>query len=264
MFHFSTGVQAVHRRTFLYFYDQSSEAVSQNRCRCSTDSSVRYADSLYFCKNHDESGDESSSTEAGFSSSESWADMTDDEADHTHTSKGKFAVSPRPPGNFASASGSAVAKRATKETDSTRTCVMIRNFPKRFTRAVFMDVLDKAGFRGKYDFLYMPVDFRKLMAIGYAFVNMSSHGEAVRMMQHFEGFQQWDDQTPAETDQIGSVCWSAVQGLSANVERYRNSAVMHPAVPEEYKPLVLRQGLPVSFPTNTKKVRVPRKAFKDL
>jgi len=279
----STGVQAVQRRTFLEFYDDDAVEGPAVRCRCSTDSFVRYADAVYPFKKQDDSGDESSITEAG--TSDSWADVTDDEVEianvgiHTEGSlnvglwadamdEPDASQAPevrRPPGQFTSthdAMGKSKSAPPFLEV-SDHTCVMIRNFPKRLTRAGFVEMLDKVGFQGKYDFVYMPIDFRKLTAIGYAFVNLTSHDEAVRMMQHFDCCRNWDGQG-LETDLAGSVCWSAVQGLAANVERYRNSAVMHGAVPEEYKPLVLRKGRPVRFPASTRKVRVPRKSvFKD-
>merc|ERR1711916_247075 len=49
-----------------------------------------------------------------------------------------------------------------------------------------------------------------------------------------------------------------VQGLEDNVERYRNSPVMHEAVPAQYKPLLFDGGVPVAFPAPTKSIRFPR------
>jgi len=49
-----------------------------------------------------------------------------------------------------------------------------------------------------------------------------------------------------------------VQGLEDNIERYRNSPVMHEAVPAQYKPLLFDGGVPVAFPAPTKSIRFPR------
>jgi hypothetical protein len=42
------------------------------------------------------------------------------------------------------------------------------------------------------------------------------------------------------------------------VERLRNSPVMHERVPEVYKPALFVNGLAVSFPAPTRRIRAPR------
>lgn len=39
------------------------------------------------------------------------------------------------------------------------------------------------------------------------------------------------------------------------MERYRNSPVMHESVPDEYKPVILQNGLRVNFPEPSKAPR---------
>ena len=41
------------------------------------------------------------------------------------------------------------------------------------------------------------------------------------------------------------------------MERYRNSAVMHKKVPDEYKPVIFEDGVRKTFPRPTKKVKAP-------
>lgn len=48
------------------------------------------------------------------------------------------------------------------------------------------------------------------------------------------------------------------QGREAHVERYRNSPVMHPSVPEPYKPIILQGGERIPFPAPTKMPKAPR------
>merc|ERR1711916_258740 len=50
----------------------------------------------------------------------------------------------------------------------------------------------------------------------------------------------------------------ASPGVEDNIERYRNSPVMHEAVPAQYKPLLFDGGVPVAFPAPTKSIRFPR------
>jgi len=138
--------------------------------------------------------------------------------------------------------------------DPNLTTVMLRNLPNNYTRDMLVQLLDDHGFAAHYDFLYLPVDFGRRAGLGYAFVNMISVEEAQRVRSCLEGFRQWS----LPSSKVCSVGWSSLcQGLAANIERYRNSPVMHRSVPDEFKPLLLVEGRPVPFPQPTKKVRRP-------
>lgn len=139
--------------------------------------------------------------------------------------------------------------------DGTRTTVMLGNLPNNYSRAMVMAMIDAEGFKGKYDFLYLPIDFSTKACLGYAFINLMSHTEACRFWTTFEGFADWVIPSRKKC----GVSWSNPhQGLQANVDRYRNSPLMHEAVPDEYKPIMLRDGVPLPFPEPTKKLRAPR------
>lgn len=116
--------------------------------------------------------------------------------------------------------------------------------------------MDSEGFKGRYDFVYLPTDFRTLLAFGYAFVNMLTSEDANDIMRCLEGFDAWKcDNEGKECD----VVWSdPYQGLDANIERYRNSPVMHESVGEKYKPMLFKDGRLAPFPLPTKKLRQPR------
>jgi len=136
-----------------------------------------------------------------------------------------------------------------------RTTVMIRNIPKMYSRHEVQELLDSEGFAGKYDFLYLPIDFKQGDNLGYAFVNLASSADAHELILQFTGFKLW----PTSNEEVCEVSWSNQhQGLDQHIERYRNSPVMHENVPEEWKPLILAAGQAVPFPTPTKKIKSPR------
>jgi len=144
---------------------------------------------------------------------------------------------------------------------ASQTTVMLRHLPSGYTRAMLLELLDSHGFKGSYDFVYLPVDFVKWVGFGYAFVNMVSNEEALRVWRHFDGFSAF----PGHVDADGAgpracdVSWGdPLQGLSAHIERYRNSPVMHKDVPEHFKPITFAKGLKVKFPSPTKRIRPPR------
>jgi len=146
---------------------------------------------------------------------------------------------------------------------TSNTTIMMRGIPTDCTRAMILSLFDDHGFKQCYDLVYLPIDFKSQHCFAYAFVNLVSHAEAERFKEYFQGFKDW--RTIAQkSDKVdcGEACevdWSeAHQGLEAHVARYRNSPVLHPAVPDEFKPIIFKDGVRVDFPAPTKKSRAPR------
>lgn len=139
--------------------------------------------------------------------------------------------------------------------DEPRTTVMLRNMPNNYSRTMVLELLDGAGFAGRYDFIYLPIDFRSRASLGYAFVNLVSHEAALAFWAAFDGFSRW----AIPSRKVSGVSWSgALHGLEAHVERYQNSPVMSDEVPDEYKPAIFADGVRQSFPAPTRKLRPPR------
>lgn len=141
-----------------------------------------------------------------------------------------------------------------KQKEDTYTTVMLRNLPNDYTRDMLLELLVSCGFHGHFDFIYLPFDFKKRAGLGYAFLNLVSHEVAVCTMNTLAGFCTWK----VKSNKVLQVTWSTqVQGLTANVERYRNSPVMHPEVPERFKPMLFTGGIPKAFPPPTKAIAPP-------
>jgi hypothetical protein len=118
-----------------------------------------------------------------------------------------------------------------------------------------MDLLKAHGFAGRYDFLYFPVDFQTGSGLGFAFVNFTTHADACLVKDKLEGFRKW----AIPSSKVCTIGWSGndQQGLAANVDRYRNSSVMHKSVLDSSKPAVFKDGVRVKFPCSTKKLWPP-------
>jgi len=135
------------------------------------------------------------------------------------------------------------------------TTVILRNLPIEVTRDMLLKLLDREGFSGGYDFLHMPIDFQTKTGLGYAIVNLVSHNIALCIHKHFEGFSNW----PCLSDHLGEVAWNTPhQGLATHIDRYRSSPLMHPSVPEIYRPVLFENGIRIEFPAPTSRVRAPR------
>lgn len=138
--------------------------------------------------------------------------------------------------------------------DVTHTTVLMRNVPKSFSRQDLLDLLDNQGYSGKYNFLYLPLNFGTGSSLGYAFVNLATADDAEDFLQHFQEFTAWGV-ADGQACQIEKT--SDQQGLEANISRYRNSPIMHHLVPDQCKPVVLFNGRRVVFPAPTVAIKQP-------
>jgi len=127
-----------------------------------------------------------------------------------------------------------------------RTTLVFRRLPKNVTRISLLEMLDTAGWKGLYDFVYLPMDFKKGKVFGYAIVNFISNSSAEHASAHFEGAG-------------ANVDWSdSHQGLQELIQRYRDSPIMHASMPEISKPIIFSQGVVTAFPRPTKQIKAPR------
>lgn len=124
-----------------------------------------------------------------------------------------------------------------------RTTLVLRKLPKNVTRASLLEMLNAAGMQGLYDFVYLPMDFKKGKVFGYAIVNFIANESAEKASFHFAGAginSDWSD---------------SHQGFDELIKRYRDSPIMHPNMPEISKPLIFSKGMVAPFPSPTKKVQ---------
>lgn len=137
------------------------------------------------------------------------------------------------------------------------TTLRISNLPAEYNQQFFAQTLDKEGFAGFYDFLFVPLDFRSNLCDGIAIVNFRSSATAMEALQLFQSFSTW----LVDCQQVATASWNEYdQGLNDLVERYKNSPLMHRNVPEIFKPMLFNAfGEIVPFPAPTRKVRKPRK-----
>lgn len=140
----------------------------------------------------------------------------------------------------------------TKRRAPAMTTVVLRNLPESCTNELVLELLAEVGLERQVDFIYVPTDFRNFAAFGYAFLNFVSQEQAVLAMTRLSG-------RAAGGAASLEACWSAEhQGYAVHVRRYRNSPVMHPSVPEQYKPVIFKDGLQLPFPEPTKRIKEPR------
>jgi hypothetical protein len=132
-----------------------------------------------------------------------------------------------------------------------RTTLLLRCVPLHWYQCNLVKLLEEMGFKGKFNMVYLPMNFRSGENAGYAFVNLVDHATAIKLTEAARGRRLGE--TLACTE------WSNIQGYDGNVEHFRNNSVMHPSVPAFCKPAVYdASGREVAFPPPTKRVTKPR------
>ena len=114
------------------------------------------------------------------------------------------------------------------------TTYMIRNIPTRFTSITFVRLLEDYGFRGTFNFFYLPMDFRSGKNMGYAFINFLDPGDGVRFATKFDSRR-----LPVSTSKkVIEISPSRRQGLMDNIALFRTSDLLNSVSLPHYKPLI--------------------------
>ncbi|KID73063.1 meiosis protein MEI2, partial [Metarhizium brunneum ARSEF 3297] len=79
-----------------------------------------------------------------------------------------------------------------------RTTIMLRNIPNKVDQAMLKRIIDESSW-GKYDFMYLRIDFANDCNVGYAFINFVD---------------------------IAEISYATIQGKDCLVQKFRNSSVM--------------------------------------
>ncbi|KAF9958347.1 hypothetical protein BGZ72_000488 [Mortierella alpina] len=102
-----------------------------------------------------------------------------------------------------------------------RTTFMIRNIPNKYTQQMLLELINETH-RGKFDFLYLRMDFKNRCNVGYAFINFINADVIDSFVKAHVG-KKWPR---FNSDKICSLSFAAVQGRQALIEKFRNSSVM--------------------------------------
>lgn len=131
----------------------------------------------------------------------------------------------------------------------TYTTVMLRNIPNKYTREMLVKQLQQ-DFKGRFDFLYLPIDFKNRCNVGYAFLNFIDVQACAEFVAQFHGVDVRKCLPGLNSKKVVEVTPARVQGLEENVRRLRNGPVMHELIQHpEWMPLILdEEGEAKPFP----------------
>ncbi|KAH9617555.1 hypothetical protein KSS87_013851 [Heliosperma pusillum] len=106
--------------------------------------------------------------------------------------------------------------------DDNRTTLMIKNIPNKYTSKMLLATIDEFH-RGKYDFIYLPIDFKNKCNMGYAFINIIDPIQIVSFHQTFEG-RKWEK---FNSEKVASLAYARIQGKAALIAHFQNSSLMN-------------------------------------
>ena len=119
-----------------------------------------------------------------------------------------------------------------------RTTLWITNVPEWYNQEGFLSCLDDVcGFRGKYDFFYLPLDFETSRSVGYAFVNVIDLSDVPLFQEFFDGYD-WGS-SEFEPSKIN---YARDQGKEMLIRKWINSSIMDR--PIEFQPLIFASSGP--------------------
>ena len=117
-----------------------------------------------------------------------------------------------------------------------RTTIMLRNIPNKIDQAMLKEIVDETS-QGKYDFMYLRIDFANNCNVGYAFINFEDPYFITDFVKARAGHR-WNR---FNSDKVAEVSYATIQGKDCLVQKFRNSSVMleHPS----FRPKIFHTGL---------------------
>jgi hypothetical protein len=115
----------------------------------------------------------------------------------------------------------------------TRTTLMIRNVPRKYTQhQLLVDLTAAYDFSGGADFFYLPTDLGTCRNLGYCFLNLTTPEQAAAVKSALH------KRRLSSCAKSGlSIGYADFQGLDANVRNVRRS-LMHRIKNRDYRPLL--------------------------
>ncbi|KAK6810628.1 hypothetical protein RU639_013445 [Aspergillus parasiticus] len=116
-----------------------------------------------------------------------------------------------------------------------RTTIMLRNIPNKIDQTMLKAIVDETS-HGKYDFMYLRIDFANNCNVGYAFINFEDPIDIIDFVNVRAG-RTWNC---FNSDKVAEVSYATIQGKDCLVQKFRNSSVMleHPS----FRPKIFHTG----------------------
>lgn len=171
--------------------------------------------------------------------------------------------SPWPQNPVPSQSDAETLPRASSWQHRETVSVVMKNIPEHCTRDDVAEELKFEGFGAKFYFVYVRFDFNTKKHCGWAHVGVNDMETAEQIRHCFNGHR-FRGHQPESTDPRPQAQLKVEVSKSQDdlVEKYRNSNLMHRAVPNRWKPAMYQCGKRVSFPNPNRQLDMPKELLR--
>ncbi|PRT54040.1 Meiosis protein mei2 [Wickerhamiella sorbophila] len=111
----------------------------------------------------------------------------------------------------------------------TRTTVMLRNIPNKFSQKALKEFLDTTN-KNTFNFLYLRMDFENHCNVGYAFISFT-HPKHIATFARARCGQKWN---MYKSEKLIDLSFAKIQGRASLIAKFRASPVMKEA--PDYRP----------------------------
>ncbi|ROW14442.1 hypothetical protein VPNG_03848 [Cytospora leucostoma] len=109
-----------------------------------------------------------------------------------------------------------------REGTDVRTTIMLRNIPNKVDQQMLKAIIDDSSW-GKYDFMYLRIDFANDCNVGYAFINFVDPLDIIDFA-NARGNQRWNC---FKSDKVAEISYATIQGKDCLVQKFRNSSLYY-------------------------------------
>ena len=115
-----------------------------------------------------------------------------------------------------------------------RTSLMIKNIPNKYSQSLLKETID-LDHLNKFDFLYLPIDFKNKCNVGYAFINMKDPEDVACLYMKFNG-KKW---VHFNSSKVCEITYARLQGYRAMTKHFSTSTIRQ-LNDERMKPIIFR------------------------
>lgn len=120
-----------------------------------------------------------------------------------------------------------------------RTTIMIRNIPNKYTQQMLLESIDQC-MEQRYDFFYLPIDFKNKCNMGYAFINFV-HAVFIPEFYHQFNGKKW---ACFNSEKICKISYGRIQGKQALENNFATMQQVCLDKATKVRPLVLNPPMP--------------------
>lgn len=118
-----------------------------------------------------------------------------------------------------------------KDGTDKRTTIMVRNIPNKYTQETLLNEINQ-HFSCKFDFFYLPIDFKNKGNVGYCFINFIEPETIIDFYNHYNN-KKWQ---LMKSGKICKINYARLQGKEELIDRFKNSQLLEKSI--SYRPLI--------------------------